>query len=102
MAFFSFIYESGTDRQDSFYEVLCGVAIEDHDLWNIITQLKNLEERLLGTRYGCQKREIKGRKFLKRKVFKQANSIGPIPVEERAALSKQRIENGAYILLPRG
>lgn len=95
MAFFFFIDESGTDRQDSFYEVLCGVAIEDRDLWNIITQLKNLEERLLGTRYGCQKREIKGRKFLKRKVFKQANSIGPIPVEERAALSKQCIENGA-------
>jgi len=95
MAFFFFIDESGTDRKDSYYEVLCGVSIEDRDLWNIITQLKNLEERLLGTRYGCQKREIKGRKFLKKKVFKQAASCDAISLEERASLAKQCIENGA-------
>jgi hypothetical protein len=41
MAYFFFVDESGTDRQDSPYEVLCGVAIKDSDLWNIISQLKN-------------------------------------------------------------
>jgi hypothetical protein len=63
MAFFFFIDESGTDRQDSPYEVLCGVAIKDYDLWNIVSQLKNLEEQTLGIRYSGNVREIKGTKF---------------------------------------
>jgi hypothetical protein len=95
MAYFFFIDESGTDRQDSLYEVLCGVAIKDTDLWNIVTQLKNLEEQLLGTRYSGSEREIKGKKFLKRKVFRQAGSVEPIPEAERTQLSKECIENGA-------
>lgn len=94
MAYFFFTDESGTDRQDSFYEVLCGVAIEDRDLWNLISQLKNLEEQILGIRYGNQTREIKGKKFLKRKVFKQAASFPPIPTDERVILSKHCIESG--------
>ncbi|KAF5029455.1 hypothetical protein DSECCO2_648450 [anaerobic digester metagenome] len=94
MAYFFFTDESGTDHQDSFYEVLCGVAIEDRDLWNLISRLKNLEEHILGIRYGNQTREIKGKKFLKKKVFKQAASFPPIPPEERAVLSKQCIESG--------
>lgn len=69
MAYFFFTDESGTDHQDSFYEVLCGVAIEDRDLWNLISQLKNLEEQILGIRYGNQTREIKGKKFLKGKFL---------------------------------
>lgn len=95
MAYFFFIDESGTDRQDSLYEVLCGVAIKDSDLWNIISQLKNYEEQILGTRYSGHDREIKGKKFLKKKVFKQANSVEPIPEEERTQLAKECIENGA-------
>ncbi|MFM9838842.1 MAG: DUF3800 domain-containing protein [Cyclobacteriaceae bacterium] len=95
MAYFFFIDESGTDRQDSLYEVLCGVAIKDSDLWNIITQLKGYEEQLLGTRYSGHEREIKGRKFLKRKVFKQAGLAAPIPEVERTQLAKECIENGA-------
>lgn len=95
MAYFFFIDESGTDRQDSLYEVLCGVAIKDNDLWNIITQLKGFEEKLLGTRYSGSEREIKGKKFLKKKVFKQANSFEPIPEIERTRLAKECIENGS-------
>lgn len=95
MAYFFFIDESGTDRQDSIYEVFCGVAIKDSDLWNIVKQLKNLEESLLGTRYSGSKREIKGKKFLKRKVFKQANFFEPIAETERSRLAKECIENGA-------
>jgi hypothetical protein len=63
MAYFIFIDESGTDRQDSLYEVICGVAIKDSDLWNNITQLKGFEEQLLGTRCSGNQREIKWRKF---------------------------------------
>lgn len=95
MAYFFFIDESGTDRQDSMYEVLCGVAIKDSDLWNIITLLKGYEEQLLGTRYSKHEREIKGRKFLKKKVFKQARLTEPIPEKERSKLAKECIENGA-------
>ncbi|RPH32835.1 MAG: DUF3800 domain-containing protein [Bacteroidales bacterium] len=95
MAYFFFIDESGTDRQDSLYEVLCGVAIKDNDLWNIITQLKGFEEKLLGTRYSGIEREIKGKKFLKKKVFKQANFFEPIPEIERTRLAKECIENGS-------
>jgi len=94
MAYFFFIDESGTDRQDSLYEVLCGVAIKDSDLWNIVTQLKNFEETLLGTRYSGIEREIKGKKFLKRKVFKLAGYCDTIPEPERALLARECIENG--------
>jgi hypothetical protein len=95
MAYFFFTDESGTDRRDSYYEVLCGVAVEDKDLWNLISRLKALEEQTLGVRYSNHLREIKGKKFLKNKVFKQAASFPPIEHFERAMLSKQCIENGA-------
>ena len=75
---FVFIDESGTDRKGDCYEVLCGVAIEDRDVWKIVTALKNLEMQILGTRYGGNEREIKGRKFLKKKVFRLAKKLDPI------------------------
>ncbi|MEX2589236.1 MAG: DUF3800 domain-containing protein [Chitinophagales bacterium] len=96
MAYFFFIDESGIDRQDSFYEVLAAVSIEDSNLWNIVIQLKNIEEQLLGTRYSGSDREIKGRKFLKRKVFRQAAYCDPIPDEERRLLAKQCLADGAH------
>jgi len=95
MAYFFFIDESGTDRQDSPYEVLCGVAIKDYDLWNIVSQLKNLEEQTLGIRYSGSVREIKGTKFLKRKVFRLAETAEKIPEDERTQLSKACLVNGA-------
>jgi len=64
-------------------------------LWNIITQLKGFEEKLLGARYSGSEREIKGKKFLKRKVFKQAKFFEPIPEIERTRLAKECIENGS-------
>jgi len=95
MAYFFFIDESGTDRQDSPYEVLCGVAIKDIDLWKIVSQLKSFEVQILGTRYSGNNREIKGKKFLKRKVFNQANYSEPIAEKERADFARKCIENGA-------
>jgi hypothetical protein len=94
MAYFVFVDESGIDKRDSVYEVLCGVAIEDRDLWNIISALKHLEIQILGTKYRTQHREIKGRKFLKRKTFIHAQYFNDITSEERTALSKKCIENG--------
>lgn len=94
MAYFFFIDESGTDKKDSLYEVLCGVAIEDRDLWKIIVQLKAIEEHILGIRYGSGEREIKGRKFLNKKVFRQAGASPSIPDEQRAQLAKKCLEDG--------
>ena len=101
MAYLLFIDESGIDHADSCYEVLCGVVVEDRDIWNVVTDLKNLEEQLLGTRYSSQTREIKGRKFLKKKVFKQAKGATDITPEERTALAKKSLEDGAHAT-PRG
>lgn len=94
MAYFFFIDESGTDRKNSPYEVLCGVAIRDNDLWQIVSQLKSVEEQLLGTRYGGKDREIKGTRFLKKKVFRHASQYEAIPIEERTQLAKECIMNG--------
>jgi hypothetical protein len=94
MAFFFFVDESGTDHQDSPYEVLCGISIQDSELWKIITQLKSLEIEVLGTRYSGANREIKGRNFLKRKVFKHASLEKAFAPKERTQLSKECIESG--------
>jgi hypothetical protein len=91
MAHFFFIDESGIDHIDSPYEVICGIAIKDDDLWRIVSQLKQFEELYLGTRYSGKEREIKGRKFLKTKVFKQASLFNDITDEERRVLARDCI-----------
>lgn len=97
MAYIFFIDESGINKTESPYEVLCGVAIEDKDIWNVISTLKNLEIQTLGTRYRSheQDREIKGRKFLKRKTFKHASFYHDIRGEEIPVLAKRCLEQGA-------
>lgn len=92
MAYFLFIDESGQDRKDSPCEVLAGVAIEDQNLWNLIRAVQEAELRFFGRRYSDGPRELKARKILKRKTFKHANAIGPIPLEERAALAKDAMD----------
>ena len=95
MAFFLFVDESGFDRRESPYEVLAGLCVEDRDVWNLIGALKNAEERLLGVRYSREKEEIKGKKFLKRKVFRQAGQRPPFPDGARRDLARDCILNGA-------
>ncbi|MCA6361594.1 MAG: DUF3800 domain-containing protein [Bacteroidetes bacterium] len=94
MAYFFFIDESGTDHDKSPYEVLCGVSINDCNLWNMISQLKQHEEQLFGMRYGTSHREIKGQTFLKSKVFKHAALHPPIPAEERTTLARECLSDG--------
>ncbi len=94
MAFFLFIDESGQDRRDSPYEVLAGVAIEDRDLWNLIQAVQDSELLNFGTRYSHGVRELKGKKLLKRKTYKHASMLAPIPFDERVMLAKQCLESG--------
>lgn len=95
MAFFLFVDESGLDRRESPYEVLAGVGVEDRDLWNLISVIKSAEERVLGFRYSREREEIKGKKFLKRKVFRQAASRAPFPDDARRRLARECLLRGA-------
>lgn len=94
MAYFLFIDESGQDHRASPYEVLAGIAVEDQDLWNLIVAIQELEERIFMRRYTSNTAELKGQKLLKRKVFRLAAQLPPIPEEERGHLARRCLENG--------
>ena len=94
MAYFLFLDESGLDRRESPYEVIAGIAVEDRDVWNLIDTIKEAEDRLLGIRYSREREEVKGRKFLKRKVFRQASQLPPIGDEERRTLARECLTAG--------
>lgn len=94
MAYFLFIDESGQDHQNSPYEVLAGVAVEDRDLWDLVRDLQAAEVRLFGKRYTENSGELKGKKLLKRKVYRHADQMAPIPDGERISLARRCLENG--------
>ncbi len=94
MAYFLFIDESGQDEKSSPCAVLAGICVRDVNVWQLIDAIIALENRHFGCRYGRIKEEFKGKKFLKRKVFKhsaQEPSIEPI---ERRVLAHDCIMNG--------
>ena len=97
MAYFLFIDESGQDHQESPYEVLAGITVEDRDLWNLVTALQDAEVRLFGRRYSAEERELKGKKLLKAKTYRQAAQMLPIPAEERRELARQCLETGETV-----
>lgn len=89
MAHILFIDESGQDRQESPYEVLAGVAVEDQDLWNLVKALHEAEERFFGTRYTRGREELKAKKLLKSKTFRLAAQLPRLePTERRLAALK--------------
>ncbi|MBX7046712.1 MAG: DUF3800 domain-containing protein [Ignavibacteria bacterium] len=94
MAYILFIDESGSDLRESPYEVIAGVAIEDKDVWNLICDVHLLEEKFFGRRYSEKSKELKAKKLLKRKTFKQASQAEVIPNEKRRLLAKECLDNG--------
>lgn len=94
MAYFLFIDESGHDRKASPYEVLGGVCIHDQDLWNLVTELHNAENRIFGRRYSDGKKELKGTKILKKKVFQHAALNALVPPQEVPILAREALEDG--------
>lgn len=99
MAFLFFIDESGQDRKESPYEVLAGIAIEDRDLWNLVLALRDAEERHFGVRYTQGTAELKARKLLKRKTFRLAAQMAPIPAPERAELARACLADGSVVTM---
>ncbi len=95
MAYFLFVDESGSDLHNSPYAVLAGVAIEDRDLWNLIQDIQAAEIRYFGRRYSRGKEELKGKKILKKKVYRQARQLPPIPESERCVLAQSCLDEGS-------
>lgn len=94
MARLLFIDESGQDQNQSPFEVLAGVAIEDKQLWPLIQAIHELEVQHFGQRYAAMKREMKAKKLLKRKTFRHAAQLDPIDPDLRAALAKGCLADG--------
>lgn len=95
MAHLLFIDESGQDHRESPYEVLAGVAIEDRDLWNLIQAIQDAELRIFGTRYSRgHNHELKGKKLLKKKVFRHAGMWPLFESDERQTLAKSCLQDG--------
>ena len=94
MAFVLFIDESGQDRRESPYEVLGGVAIEDSKIWSLITALQHTELEHFGRRTTRAEGELKARSLLKKKTFRLAAQLSPLPAEQRTMHAKAALDEG--------
>lgn len=94
MAYLVFIDESGYHSTESPYAVLAGVAVKDRDLWNVVTELQEAEMAHFGRRLSSGAKEIKAKRILKRKVYKLAAQLPPIPPAQRVDLAKRCLDNG--------
>ena len=94
MARLLFLDESGQDQNQSPFEVLAGVAIEDKQLWPLIQVIQQLEMEHFGQRYAALDREMKAKKLLKRKTFRHATQLDPIDPEARTGLAQGCLADG--------
>jgi hypothetical protein len=95
VSYLLFIDESGHDQHDSPYEVLAGIVIQDRKLWGLINAVQQLELDCFGQRYAAGERELKGKKILKRKVFRHAGQSEPIPLDQRTEMARRCLADGA-------
>ena len=96
MAHFLFVDESGQDQTESPCEVLAGVAVRDTTLWPFIQAVQQAELACFGARYSAGARELKAKRLLKTKVFRQAAfETGPMLPEEQRTLARKTLEAGA-------
>lgn len=95
MSYLLFIDESGQDMQQSPYEVLAGVAIEDKKIWPLVQCINALQVDCFGVqRYKAFREEAKGKKILKAKSFRLAGTYPPIPNPDRKHLAKAMLGDG--------
>lgn len=94
MSYLLFMDESGHDLKDSPYQVLAGVCVEDRDLWNFVTQAQAAEDEFFGQRVTAGLLELKGKKILKRKVFRLASQMPPMDPAPRRELARQCLVKG--------
>lgn len=96
MAYFLFVDESGDDKEPSPCEVLAGISVQDRDVWNLIEAVHAAEESNFGCRYSKVKGEIKGKKLLKRKVFRHAAQLRAIEPVVRKPLAERCLSAGDF------
>lgn len=95
LAHFLFVDESGYDAGESPYGVLARIGVEDRDLWSLVKDIRAAERSHFGdVQYSGGERELKAKKLLKRKVFRQATTLDPFPPEQRAVLARECLEKG--------
>lgn len=94
MSWFMFVDESGQDRTNAHYEVLAGVAVDDRVVWNLILAMREAEELYFGMRISHGELELKGGDLLKRKTFRFAEQLAPIPPVERREYARSCLEKG--------
>ncbi len=95
MAWFLFIDESGHDRAASPYEVLAGVAIEDRTVRAVIGRLHEAETRWFGRRYSDGRRELKGKRLLKKKIYRHQKLNAEVDAADIPELAKAALDDGA-------
>ena len=96
MAYLLFIDESGQDHHTSPYEVLCGAAIHDTALWDLVCDIQDAEMTFFGVRISNDRDELKARRLLKPKTFRHAAQSPPIGNPERANLAAVALTDGAH------
>ncbi|HEU6446961.1 MAG TPA: DUF3800 domain-containing protein [Verrucomicrobiae bacterium] len=89
-----FIDESGHDHGEAPYEVLAGVAIRERDLWNLIQAIRSAELDHFGLHMNDVGLEFKGKKLLKRKVFRLAKQAAAIEPKKRRDLTRSFLQKG--------
>lgn len=89
-----FIDESGHDHKASPYEVLAAVAIQERELWNLIQAIRDSELEFFGVRFAEVGIEFKGKKLLRRKIFRFAGGGDSIQADERRDLVRALVQRG--------
>jgi hypothetical protein len=82
-----FLDESGTDRRNTPYEVLAGVAIRERKLWPLIQAVRAAERSHFGVLLNQAAFEPKGSSLLGKKNFRFAAQAEALPVDERLELA---------------
>jgi hypothetical protein len=89
-----FVDESGIDLKKSPCLVLAGVSIRESRVWPMTQAYNALRADCL--RFPAEMAyEVKGSKLLKARVFRQAESQEPMPLEERNAAIERLLEKNA-------
>jgi hypothetical protein len=95
MAHLLFIDESGQDRNESPYEVLGGIAIQDANIWPLIIAIQEAEIMHFGARISRDEMELKAKKLLKSKTFKLSKQLPPFDAVKRTQLAREALREGA-------
>ncbi len=79
------------------FEVLCGAAIHDSQLWDLVCDIQDGELRYFSRRISGASDELKARRLLKRKTFRIASQMPPMRNPDRARLAGEALDNGAHV-----